>query len=304
MDIRALEEYDTFTKYFLDVNTKESLIQYTSKINTATNTINKTPQEFTPDDVHKLRQTLIDRELNDNYINDILTALKTYWLYTGKEITGNKWILALRPRKRIKRKLPTVFVFNDMPTFNPDGYVNHKNNLLNIRDFFIIIYMRFTGGSIEETRNQRVEDIIPNKKVDVYRGKHRGTVEKNMHANNTENNLFWSGYEYYMDNRIHSDYLFSNNLGDQLSKRSIDANMRKATTGLFGKPVKCHTWRHTKATVYCNNPLHSVQDIKQFFGWTDINLINSYLNVHAETKELQNFEWIEYIYNNLGVTWY
>lgn len=261
-------------------------------------------------DIFELKEYLIDdREYSDNYVNSILTTLRTWYhaLKIKNPVDVNE---ALSNVSVFKDKTPHVFIYKKTREFNPHKIHWHKNEDLNIRNLAALTYNYFLGVSVNEIQNALISDLdFELCRVEVRRSKVHSQWIKRMDdwdGDEPYNVLFWKMMRFYVDGvrqRLGGgDYLFPGGGGDSPHENTVRSWIFNVTNPVFGEWFTPHLWKHTRLT-YLAVRGHDWYRIKAFSGHSDLKVLERYFSWGEiiDRESMTEFGWVADLLDEVGV---
>lgn len=246
---------------------------------------NKNIINLTPNDIENYINN--NEELDHKTIAHYITVLNSFYKYLiNIELTTNNPVETIKHPK-IKQKLP-VFLNEeelnkilDIDLTTPYDYRNKA-----------MLELLFASGMrVSELINLTISDIdLENNLVKVL-GK--GSKERiipidNVAQKHLSNYIY--NYRYQLLKKDHTDYVFINNLGKQISRIGFykflkEQALKKGIT----KEISPHTIRHTFATVLLKNGA-DLRVIQELLGHQDITTTQIYTHLINEQLKREYLE--------------
>lgn len=229
------------------------------------------------------------RRLADSTINRKLIVLKIFFAYlyqkgyTDKNYYSNvfKFKKAKRLPKTLTKKEVCSLLENASERFEQANTETSKWK--NARNLALLDILICTGIRIEEASNIALTDIITSEHTILIHGKGRKQRLIYISCQETWNNLTqWLKYRNKID--IHTDKLFVNRYGDQISIHGIEYIFKNIKQNVKINPKATpHCLRHTFATNLLANgaDLRSVQEL---LGHSSVATTEIYTEVSIKRK--------------------
>ncbi len=295
-DLEKYLEYLTYQKTY----SNNTVIGYKNDILMFFEYLNKESLDYKDIEYSDIRlyfNFLEDKKLSKTSINRNISANRNFYKYLlrNKVIEANPFTLITSPKK--DKKLPKFLYENELEElFNtPD-----INDILGIRNRFILELLYATGVRVGELEYIKLEDINTSNKSIKVLGK--GNKERFVYFNNHSKeflNLYLEKSRKILDTKK-SPYLLLNKNGTRLTARGIrlilDKIIEKSSLNLDISP---HTLRHTFAThlLEAGCDILSVQELlgheslratQVYTHITDKKLKEIYLHAHPRGDKKVN----------------
>ncbi len=248
----TLKNYVKFNKLFLD-------------------SINKSPEEATEDDVKEyIAENLSDKSAISIIV--FLAALK--YSYSGvlkKDITAN----IKRPKR--EKRIPTVLTRKE---------VKELLESLNTKKSKLVVSLIYAAGlRVSEATSLKPDDLEFEEKVGyVKQGK--GRKDRIFNIPKTLFNKLKKHSE--KQKELNETYLFSGRNGEKMSSRNLQKIVKNAAKKAgIKKDVHCHTLRHSFATHLLEDGV-DIRKIQELLGHSDLSTTQIY--THVSTEELKKIK--------------
>jgi len=232
-----------------------------------------------------------ERYLQDSTINRKLVVLKLFfeYLHQRNHIERNYFQTHIFKFKK-ERKLPKVLAVKE--TTKLLAYMTERCTVAksdfaawkSVRDLALMDILISTGMRIAEAANMSMEDIIFSERTILIHGKGRKQRLIYISCPQTWQN-FMNWIKWRKKRRVHTDKVFVNRYGEQISDHGIEYIYRelKKAVGINEKSTP-HYLRHTFATNLLANgaDLRSVQEI---LGHSSVATTEIYTEVTTKRKK-------------------
>lgn len=229
--------------------------------------------------LRKYLNYMTENKYSNKTISRKLSSLRTFFKYLVKKeiINDNPMILISNPKE--EKKLPKYLNYGEIEKILE---MPNKETTLGLRNACILEILYSTGIRVSELVNLKIRDIdFYNKKIRVL-GK--GNKERIVLFGNRCENLL----ERYIKesravlNKKKVEYLFLNNLGQNISVRSIENTIDKIEKEACLKfSISPHVFRHTFATHLLDNGA-DLNSVKELLGHENLNTTAIYTHVSNE----------------------
>ena len=229
--------------------------------------------------LRKYLNYMTENKYSNKTISRKLSSLRTFFKYLVKKeiINNNPMILISNPKE--EKKLPKYLNYGEIEKILE---IPNKETTLGLRNACILEILYSTGIRVSELVNLKIRDIdFYNKKIRVL-GK--GNKERIVLFGNRCENLL----ERYIKesravlNKKKVEYLFLNNLGQNISVRSIENIIDKIEKEACLKfSISPHVFRHTFATHLLDNGA-DLNSVKELLGHENLNTTAIYTHVSNE----------------------
>ena len=232
-----------------------------------------TVEDVTREDVEELiRYLRNERKWAQTSINACITHLKVFFNYLiGKDI------IAINPLAKIKKgrvdEKPII-------PFSPEQVKlilkqPDKSKYVGFRNYIIMLLFADTGVRISEALNIKVKDVDQNYIILTHTKNRKPRYLKL--SDNTVKELKRFLDTYLDDNK--DDYLFLNQDGTQLQKRTVQDFVKKygEQAGIKGVRLSPHTFRHFFAMSCIKNNM-STSELRQRLGHETLYTVEKYLH--------------------------
>ncbi len=229
--------------------------------------------------LRKYLNYMTENKYSNKTISRKLSSLRTFFKYLVKKeiINDNPMILISNPKE--EKKLPKYLNYGEIEKILE---IPNKETTLGLRNACILEILYSTGIRVSELVNLKIRDIdFYNKKIRVL-GK--GNKERIVLFGNRCENLL----ERYIKesravlNKNKVEYLFLNNLGQNISVRSIENIIDKIEKEACLKfSISPHVFRHTFATHLLDNGA-DLNSVKELLGHENLNTTAIYTHVSNE----------------------
>lgn len=229
--------------------------------------------------LRKYLNYMTENKYSNKTISRKLSSLRTFFKYLVKKeiINDNPMILISNPKE--EKKLPKYLNYGEIEKILE---IPNKETTLGLRNACILEILYSTGIRVSELVNLKINDInFYNKKIRVL-GK--GNKERIVLFGNRCENLL----ERYIKesravlNKKKVEYLFLNNLGQNISVRSIENIIDKIEKEACLKfSISPHVFRHTFATHLLDNGA-DLNSVKELLGHENLNTTAIYTHVSNE----------------------
>lgn len=229
--------------------------------------------------LRKYLNYMTENKYSNKTISRKLSSLRTFFKYLVKKeiINDNPMILISNPKE--EKKLPKYLNYGEIEKILE---IPNKETTLGLRNACILEILYSTGIRVSELVNLKIRDIdFYNKKIRVL-GK--GNKERIVLFGNRCENLL----ERYIKesravlNKKKVEYLFLNNLGQNISVRSIENIIDKIEKEACLKfSISPHVFRHTFATHLLDNGA-DLNSVKELLGHENLNTTAIYTHVSNE----------------------
>lgn len=229
--------------------------------------------------LRKYLNYMTENKYSNKTISRKLSSLRTFFKYLVKKeiINDNPMILISNPKE--EKKLPKYLNYGEIEKILE---IPNKETTLGLRNACILEILYSTGIRVSELVNLKIRDIdFYNKKIRVL-GK--GNKERIVLFGNRCKNLL----ERYIKesravlNKKKVEYLFLNNLGQNISVRSIENIIDKIEKEACLKfSISPHVFRHTFATHLLDNGA-DLNSVKELLGHENLNTTAIYTHVSNE----------------------
>lgn len=229
--------------------------------------------------LRKYLNYMTENKYSNKTISRKLSSLRTFFKYLVKKeiINDNPMILISNPKE--EKKLPKYLNYGEIEKILE---IPNKETTLGLRNACILEILYSTGIRVSELVNLKIRDIdFYNKKIRVL-GK--GNKERIVLFGNRCENLL----ERYIKesravlNKKKVEYLFLNNMGQNISVRSIENIIDKIEKEACLKfSISPHVFRHTFATHLLDNGA-DLNSVKELLGHENLNTTAIYTHVSNE----------------------
>ena len=229
--------------------------------------------------LRKYLNYMTENKYSNKTISRKLSSLRTFFKYLVKKeiINDNPMILISNPKE--EKKLPKYLNYGEIEKILE---IPNKETTLGLRNACILEILYSTGIRVSELVNLKISDIdFYNKKIRVL-GK--GNKERIVLFGNRCEHLL----ERYIKesrtvlNKKKVEYLFLNNLGQNISVRSIENIIDKIEKESCLKfSISPHVFRHTFATHLLDNGA-DLNSVKELLGHENLNTTAIYTHVSNE----------------------
>ena len=229
--------------------------------------------------LRKYLNYMTENKYSNRTISRKLSSLRTFFKYLVKKeiINDNPMILISNPKE--EKKLPKYLNYGEIEKILE---IPNKETTLGLRNACILEILYSTGIRVSELVNLKIRDIdFYNKKIRVL-GK--GNKERIVLFGNRCGHLL----ERYIKesravlNKKKVEYLFLNNLGQNISVRSIENIIDKIEKEACLKfSISPHVFRHTFATHLLDNGA-DLNSVKELLGHENLNTTAIYTHVSNE----------------------
>lgn len=229
--------------------------------------------------LRKYLNYMTENKYSNKTISRKLSSLRTFFKYLVKKeiINDNPMILISNPKE--EKKLPKYLNYGEIEKILE---IPNKETTLGLRNACILEILYSTGIRVSELVNLKIRDIdFYNKKIRVL-GK--GNKERIVLFGNRCENLL----ERYIKesravlNKKKVEYLFLNNLGQNISVRSIENIIDKIEKEACLKfSISPHVFRHTFATHLLDNGA-DLNSVKELLGHENLNTTAIYTHISNE----------------------
>lgn len=229
--------------------------------------------------LRKYLNYMTENKYSNKTISRKLSSLRTFFKYLVKKeiINNNPTILISNPKE--EKKLPKYLNYGEIEKILE---IPNKETTLGLRNACILEILYSTGIRVSELVNLKIRDIdFYNKKIRVL-GK--GNKERIVLFGNRCEHLL----ERYIKesravlNKKKVEYLFLNNLGQNISVRSIENIIDKIEKEACLKfSISPHVFRHTFATHLLDNGA-DLNSVKELLGHENLNTTAIYTHVSNE----------------------
>ena len=229
--------------------------------------------------LRKYLNYMTENKYSNKTISRKLSSLRTFFKYLVKKeiINDNPMILISNPKE--EKKLPKYLNYGEIEKILE---IPNKETTLGLRNACILEILYSTGIRVSELVNLKIRDIdFYNKKIRVL-GK--GNKERIVLFGNRCENLL---KRYIKESRVvlnkkKVEYLFLNNLGQNISVRSIENIIDKIEKEACLKfSISPHVFRHTFATHLLDNGA-DLNSVKELLGHENLNTTAIYTHVSNE----------------------
>ena len=229
--------------------------------------------------LRKYLNYMTENKYSNKTISRKLSSLRTFFKYLVKKeiINNNPMILISNPKE--EKKLPKYLNYGEIEKILE---IPNKETTLGLRNACILEILYSTGIRVSELVNLKIRDIdFYNKKIRVL-GK--GNKERIVLFGNRCGHLL----ERYIKesraelNKKKVEHLFLNNLGQNISVRSIENIIDKIEKEACLKfSISPHVFRHTFATHLLDNGA-DLNSVKELLGHENLNTTAIYTHVSNE----------------------
>ena len=229
--------------------------------------------------LRKYLNYMTENKYSNKTISRKLSSLRTFFKYLVKKeiINNNPMILISNPKE--EKKLPKYLNYGEIEKILE---IPNKETTLGLRNACILEILYSTGIRVSELVNLKISDIdFYNKKIRVL-GK--GNKERIVLFGNRCEHLL---ERYIKESRVvlnkkKIEYLFLNNLGQNISVRSIENIIDKIEKEACLKfSISPHVFRHTFATHLLDNGA-DLNSVKELLGHENLNTTAIYTHVSNE----------------------
>lgn len=229
--------------------------------------------------LRKYLNYMTENKYSNKTISRKLSSLRTFFKYLVKKeiINDNPMILISNPKE--EKKLPKYLNYGEIEKILE---IPNKETTLGLRNACILEILYSTGIRVSELVNLKINDIdFYNKKIRVL-GK--GNKERIVLFGNRCEHLL---ERYIKESRVvlnkkKMEYLFLNNLGQNISVRSIENIIDKIEKEACLKfSISPHVFRHTFATHLLDNGA-DLNSVKELLGHENLNTTAIYTHVSNE----------------------
>jgi len=274
-----LEAQQTFFKDHKARFSPETIRSYQIALSQFFTCCQKNIDEVKPKDVREWLAMMEEEGLKPRSIHVKLSALKSFYHYLMEE--------------NLLKKNPTLKVRTPQKEDSLPNYLDKRRLALlqeltmrNVRDRAIVEALYATGVRISELLNIQLEDIKwETRQIWIKKGK--GNKERFvLYTHECAERL-----NAYLNNRqIKSDYLFSNQRGEPLSRVTVQMHFRQFSKEL-GFRVSPHTLRHTFAAHLAEKGM-DFSYIQELLGHANINSTRIYTRLmnHARKKQYDRYQ--------------
>ena len=229
--------------------------------------------------LRKYLNYMTENKYSNKTISRKLSSLRTFFKYLVKKeiINDNPMILISNPKE--EKKLPKYLNYGEIEKILE---IPNKETTLGLRNACILEILYSTGIRVSELVNLKIRDIdFYNKKIRVLGKGNKGRIV--LFGNRCDNLL-----ERYIKesravlNKKKVEYLFLNNLGQNISVRSIENIIDKIEKEACLKfSISPHVFRHTFATHLLDNGA-DLNSVKELLGHENLNTTAIYTHVSNE----------------------
>lgn len=229
------------------------------------------------DSIRLYLKYLDENKLNNRTISRMLSALRTFYKYLvlKKIIKNNPFRDIRNPKvgKRLPNYLNNLEIEDLTNSYNLDDPTSIRNHL-------IIELLYSTGIRVSELVNIKIHDIDLNDNTIRVFGK--GSKERIVlfgdYAKDIIKKYLKEARDTFIKKNI-NDYLILNCFGNQLTTRSVEEIVKKASKGLkLNNKVTPHTIRHTFATDMLNNGA-DIKSVQELLGHSSLSTTQIYTHL-------------------------
>ena len=221
------------------------------------------PEEIKGDEISEfIYNIIIKLGYSDTYQNQMISALKTYYLVLGKGHV--KFEQLKRPRKR--RSLPK--------TFSKEEVVRILNSAGNIKHKLLLWIIYSCGLRRSEAINIKLSDIDRTRGI-IHIREGKGNVDRIVPVPDK----VWQKVDEYMASYSPGVYLFEGQSGGRYSSESVYRVFKQAMVKAgIRKDVGVHSLRHSYATHLHENGL-DIKYIQELLGHKSTRTTEIYTHV-------------------------
>ncbi len=213
-----------------------------------------------------------DRGLSARSINAILSALISFNHYLIEQNMQDELVISSKDLIKIQNNYASLAIINskDVQAF--------RQNILekeSMRDYALVTLLIYTGLRISEALNIKVEDLnLSTKELIVKNGK--GEKQRVVYLNDKSIQAL---KEYLKGKKTISNYLFTKNNGERLSRSRINQIFNK-----HSDIITPHSLRHYFCSYALENGF-SIHEVANIAGHSNINTTLLYTNPDKETMK-------------------
>ncbi|MEG0826025.1 MAG: tyrosine recombinase [Bacilli bacterium] len=245
--------------------------------------IKKNPLNVTEKDIKLYLLYLSKENLNVKSISHSITILRELYKYLCNEklivINPLEYIDSPKLNKRLPKAL-SIEEINQLLTINLINCYSYRNKAM-------IELMYDTGIRVSELVNIKLCDIDLENSSLIVIGK--GNKERIIPLGNLVIKavyIYIKDYRNKLTKNKHSDYLFLNNCGNQISRQGFFFNLKKtAKENNIEINLSPHTLRHSFATHLLDQGA-DLRSIQELLGHSDISTTQIY--THVSSKHLRD----------------
>ncbi len=213
-----------------------------------------------------------DRGLSARSINAILSALISFNNYLLEQKLQDELVVSSKDLIKIQNSYASLAIINSKDVHAFRQSILEKES---IRDYALVTLLTYTGLRISEALDIKVEDLnLSTKELIVKNGK--GEKQRVVYLNDKSIQTL---KEYLKGKKTLSNYLFTKNNGERLSRSRINQIFNK-----HSDIITPHSLRH----YFCSNALEngfSIHEVANIAGHSNINTTLLYTNPDKETMK-------------------
>jgi integrase/recombinase XerC len=223
---------------------------------------------------------MYQKKYSKKTISRNISTLRNFFKYLKKHnhINNNPMLLITNPKQ--DKKLPNFLYYNELTKILD---IPDKSTPFGLRDALIIELFYSTGIRVGEIVNIKIKDIdLSNKKINIV-GK--GNKERIVLYGSVCNDLlkeYIDSKRQLINEKVNTDNLFINHLGNKLTPRGIEYILNKVIKKSdINTKVTPHTLRHTFATHMLNEGA-DLKSVQELLGHENLKTTQIYTHVSNE----------------------
>jgi integrase/recombinase XerC len=223
---------------------------------------------------------MYQKKYSKKTISRNISTLRSFFKYLKKHnhINNNPMLLITNPKQ--DKKLPNFLYYNELTKILD---IPDKSTPFGLRDALIIELFYSTGIRVGEIVNIKIKDIdLSNKKINIV-GK--GNKERIVLYGSVCNDLlkeYIDSKRQLINEKVNTDNLFINHLGNKLTPRGIEYILNKVIKKSdINTKVTPHTLRHTFATHMLNEGA-DLKSVQELLGHENLKTTQIYTHVSNE----------------------
>lgn len=274
--MKYLNEFLEYLEYQKNYS-KDTIHSYGIDIKEYINYLKKESIDLLDMDYELVRLYLIflnDNKDKNSTISRKISALRSFYKYllNKKYVSNNPFSLVTLPKKQ--RLLPRFFYYNELEELFS---CCDLNSYLGQRDRLILEILYATGVRVSELVNIKLSDINNYEIRVLGKGNKERIVRFGEYAEDILDLYLKEGYRFL--NKKHSEYLFINNCGEQLTTRGIRYILDKIISKTkVEKKISPHMLRHSFATHLLNEGC-DILTVQELLGHESLSATSIYTHI-------------------------
>ena len=278
-----LEEYLDYLKYERSLS-ENTILAYKRDIKDFINFYEYfNPNQITIENISSYTKNLSKSNIKPSSIVRKIASIKGFFRFLNrrKKIKNNPTSNAQTPK--LPKKLPTVITKDEI------------NRILNtnmpILEHTILEVLYSTGLRVSELVNLKLTNVdLKNNNIKTFgKGSKERIIPIGTYANSTIKEYLKTREKILTLNNKTSEFLFINDLGDQISRQFVYLIIKKMGK-LIGKNISPHTIRHTTATHMLENGA-DIRTVQEILG--HVSVVTTQIYTHISKTKLKE------IYKNI-----